>query len=57
MVIRVTWHHERVLCVLSDVFCVSHQVSTDTGELRQALQAYQRILDLKNKFVDVEVCV
>lgn len=31
------------------------QVSTDIGEVRQALQAYHRILDLQNRFMDVEV--
>ena len=27
------------------------------GELRQALQAYHQILDLQNKFLDVEVSI
>ena len=40
-------------CVCVCYLCI--QVSTDVGELRQALQAYHRILDLLNKFVDVEV--
>ncbi|CAI8052814.1 Tetratricopeptide repeat protein 27 [Geodia barretti] len=32
-------------------------VSVEIGELRQALQAYHRILDLQNKFLDVEVSI
>jgi tetratricopeptide (TPR) repeat protein len=30
-------------------------VSVEIGELRQSLQAYHRILDLQNKFLDVEI--
>ena len=32
-------------------------MSVEIGELRQALQAYHRILDLQNKFLDVEVSI
>ena len=39
---------------MSCVFVVL-QVSVEVGELRQTLQAYHRILDLQNKFTDMEV--
>ena len=47
------------VCLLVDFVAVSKlcKVSTDTGAFKDAITAFHRLIDLKEKYYDVEVWV
>ena len=45
------------VCVSVCVCVCVCEVSTDIRELRQAVHAYHRVLDLQGKFTDIEVSI